>query len=108
MIIENVQSQAKRLSIQENGKEAGHAYIYIIKNGLHAQPYALLEDVFVEEEYRSKGFGTQLVKAAIEEAKKLSCTKIIGTSRHSRPTVHEWYKKIGFEDWGKEFRMNLI
>ena len=107
MNIEVIPSQARRLSIKENNVETGHAYIYIIQNGLHAKPYALLEDVFVEETHRSKGLGTQLVKAAIEEAKKLHCTKIIGTSRYSRPSVHEWYTKLGFEDYGKEFRMNL-
>lgn len=85
----------------------GRAFLYLIKNGLHEKPYGLLEDVFVDENYRSKGIGTDLVKAIIEEAKNLGCYKLVGTSRTSRLNAHEWYEKLGFQDYGKEFRMDF-
>ncbi len=109
MKIEKIEKRSKaiKLFVKENGKEIGRCYIYLIKNDLHEEPYALLEDVFVEEEYRNKGIGTMLVKDAIKLAKKLGCYKIIATSRFSRKNVHKWYEKLGFKLYGFEFRMNL-
>ena len=43
----------------------------------------------------------------IEEAKNIGCYKLIACSRYSRPQIHEWYKKLGFEDYGKEFKIKL-
>ncbi len=99
--------EAIKLTATEDGKIAGRAFLYLIYNDLHEEPYGLLEDVFVEEAFRSRGLGTVLVKAVIEEAKARKCHKLIGTSRHSRTEVHEWYKKIGFADYGLEFRMDF-
>jgi GNAT superfamily N-acetyltransferase len=96
-----------KLSIVENGKEIGRCYIYIIKNDLHKEPYALLEDVYVDEKHRGKGIGTELVKRAIELAKNLDCYKIIATSRFERNNVHKWYEKLGFKKFGYEFRIDL-
>ena len=107
MLEEKVYTFGIKLSIVENGKEIGRCYIYMIKNDLHKEPYALLEDVYVDENYRGKGIGTELVKRAIELAKNLGCYKIIATSRFERNNVHEWYEKLGFKKWGYEFRMDL-
>jgi len=35
------------------------------------------------------------------------CYKLVATSRASRPRVHELYERLGFENYGVEFRMNL-
>tara|TARA_Y100000310_G_scaffold159115_1_gene158593 strand:+ start:11011 stop:11343 length:333 start_codon:yes stop_codon:yes gene_type:complete len=100
-------SKAIKITLEDDGSILGRAFIYLIKNDLHEQPYALLEDVFVEEVYRGQGNGQRLVQAAIDKAKELGCYKIIGTSRHSRQAVHEFYTKLGFHDYGKEFRMDI-
>jgi len=100
-------SRAIKIFIEEGGQEIARAYIYIIFNGLHDEPYALLEDVFVNEKYRGQGHGKEIIKAAIEEAKKQGCYKLIGTSRYEREKVHNLYSGLGFEDYGKEFRINL-
>ena len=108
MQIDDLQSKAKKLTIKENGQEVARAFIYLIENELgHNKPYALMEDVFVEEQFRSQGYGRKMVEAAIAEAKKLGCYKIIITSRHEREKVHQFYQRFGFKDYGKEFRMNL-
>jgi GNAT superfamily N-acetyltransferase len=102
-----VKTKGIKISVEENGKEIGRCFIYLIKNDLHKKPYALLEDVFVDENYREKGIGTKLVKKAIELAKELNCYKIIATSRFERENIHEWYQKLGFKKYGFEFRIDL-
>lgn len=91
----------------ENSQEIGRAWLYVLRNDLHREPYGLLEDVFVEEKYRSCGLGSKLVQMAIKESKKIGCYKLIATSRYSRKKIHAWYKKLGFKDYGAEFRIDL-
>ncbi len=100
-------SRAIKIFIKNEGVEIARAYIYIIFNGLHNEPYALLEDVFVSEVHRGQGRGKEIIRAAVEEAKKQGCYKLIGTSRYEREKVHKLYLGLGFEDYGKEFRINL-
>lgn len=102
MVIEGV-----KFFIEEQGREIARAYLYLLKNDLHKEPFGFIEDVFVNEFYRKKGYGTEILKAIIEEAKQKGCYKLICTSRYSRKKVHEIYQKLGFEDYGKEFRLDL-
>ncbi len=96
-----------KLTFSDNGQEIARVRIYFISNDLHPQPYALIEDLFVQEEFRGQSLGTKLMQAAIEEAKKKGCYKILATSRKEREKVHEFYRKLGFKEWGKEFRIDL-
>ena len=63
--------------------------------------------MFVEPDYRGGEIGTTLVKRVIAEAKRRRCYKIIATSRHARDRVHTLYARLGFTDYGKEFRMDF-
>jgi len=93
--------------MEQDGEEVARAYLYVLKNDLHEEPFGFLEDVFVSENLRGGGLGTELLKEVIETAKKNKCYKIVATSRHARPKVHALYERLGFKDWGKEFRMNF-
>ena len=93
--------------LTDNNKQIGRVFLYILKNDLHQHPFGFMEDLFLEEEFRSKGNGQKLVQAVMEEAKKQGCYKLIGTSRYEREKVHDFYKKLGFKDYGKEFRLDL-
>lgn len=106
-IFKNIDSPAVKISLIENGEEVGRAFLYVIKNDLHKSPYGLLEDVYVNESVRGRGLGTELVNSIIEEAKKCGCYKVVATSRDEREKVHKLYKKLGFYEHGKEFRMQL-
>lgn len=98
----------KKLVIEKDQKEIARCYVFFIKNNLHNERYALIEDVFVDEKYRGHGLGTVLVKKAIELAKEEGCYKIILTSRFGKEHVHQWYEKLGFKKWGYEFRIDLV
>ncbi len=104
---QRITAQGIKFSIEKDNKEIARAYLYLMKNDLHNQPFGLMEDVFIDESLRSKGYGTKIVKELIKQAKKQNCYKLIATSRHSRKEVHKLYKKLGFKDWGKEFRMDF-
>lgn len=103
---QELNSKAIKFSVEKDGVEVGRAFIFLISNGLHDKPYGLLEDVFVNEEFRGQGFGNQLLEAALAYAKS-NCYKLLATSRHSRPKVHAWYEKLGFKNHGVEFRMDI-
>lgn len=103
----NIEAKGIRISITENSFEVGRAYIYLMHNDLHDRPFALMEDVYVDESYRGKGIGSKLVNKVIELAKEANCYKIIATSRTSRPLVHQLYQRLGFSHHGFEFRIDL-
>ncbi|MEK7189382.1 MAG: GNAT family N-acetyltransferase [Patescibacteria group bacterium] len=94
--------------IKDGKKEIGHAYLYILKNDLHKEPFGFLEDVLVDENHRGQGLGTNLVQTIIKAAQKHGCYKLICTSRHSRSTVHALYERLGFKNHGLEFRMDFF
>ena len=100
-------SSGVKIEAKEGEKIFGWAYLYVMHNDLHKEPFGFMENVFVHEQYRGKGIGKQLVGKVIEEAKRLNCYKLIGTSRYGNPAVHALYEKIGFKDHGKEFRIDL-
>ena len=97
---------AIKIGYKENDRFIAWVYLYVLKNDLHREPFGLLENVFVEEQYRSKGLGTKLVKRAIAEAKKIGCYKLIATSRTTKTDLHNFYERMSFKKWGLEFRIN--
>lgn len=107
VVNENIPGYAVRISAIEDGVEVGHAYLYIIRNDFHEQPYGLMEYVFVHEAFRGRGIGKQLISGVLEEAKKKNCYKLIAQSRHGRDGIHTLYEKFGFQNHGINFRMDF-
>lgn len=103
----SVKARGIKFFVEQNNKEVARAFLYIMHNDLHKEPFGLMEDVFVDESLRGHGVGTELVNKIIEKAKDLGCYKLIATSRHGRKELHKWYEKIGFENFGTEFKMYL-
>ena len=100
-------SYGVRVTNSLKGKVVGRAYLYVMTNDLHKRPFGLMEDVFVDPDHRGSEIGTAPVKRVIAEAKHRRCYKLIATSRHARDRVHALYARLGFTDYGKEFRMDF-
>ncbi|MFC1678498.1 GNAT family N-acetyltransferase [Patescibacteria group bacterium] len=96
-----------KVTLEKEGQVLARAYLYVLSNDLHQEPFGLMEDVFVNETRRGQGLGTRVVNELIQEAKKQKCYKLITTSRYERPKVHKLYQRLGFRDHGKEFRMDF-
>ncbi|MEO1342069.1 MAG: GNAT family N-acetyltransferase, partial [Cyanobacteria bacterium J06635_13] len=67
---ETVKAKGIRFSIIESDREIARAYLYIMHNELHQEPFGLLEDVYVEQNYRASGLGTGLVTRVIDAARQ--------------------------------------
>ena len=104
---ESVEAKGIKVFVTENKQQVARAYLYVMHNELHQEPFGLLEDVYVNENYRGLGLGTELVQQAIVAARQQGCYKLIATSRKSRPKVHQLYQKLGFVERGFEFRIDL-
>jgi ribosomal protein S18 acetylase RimI-like enzyme len=96
-----------KLYIEQDGKEVARAFLYILKNDLHQEPFGFIEDVFVDENCRCQGLATGLLAKLIEVAKENQCYKIVCTCRHEKEKVHRLYEKVGFKNFGVEFKLYL-
>ncbi len=100
-------SKGIKFFLEKDRKDVARVFLYILNNGLHARPFALMEDLFVDENFRGQGLGTLLVNKVIEEARQKNCYKLICTSRHENEIAPKLYEKLGFRDRGIEFRMDF-
>ena len=83
-------SEMVKLEMREvDGRLIGRASLFLIFNDLHEYPYGLLEDVFVEEEFRSGGYGTKLMQEIISLTQEKKCCKLMTQSHYSKPHIHE-------------------
>ena len=102
-----IEAKGIKFCVIEDEREVARAYLYIMYNDLHPEPFGFLEDVYVDELYRSQGWGTKLVEREIATAKERGCYKLIATSRTSRLKVHQLYQRLGFYQRGLEFRIDF-
>jgi ribosomal protein S18 acetylase RimI-like enzyme len=59
---------------------------------------ALIEDVRVASEVRSRGIGELLVQWAVTEAKARGCKLVELLTHHTRVDAQRFYKRLGFAD----------
>lgn len=103
---EDVIINGVKFSMKEEGQEVARCFVYLLSNELHDKSVAYLEDVFVRDGYRGRGFGTQIVEEAIKYARENAYKFILG-SRFDKKRVHSFYERLGFKKHGIEFRMDL-
>ncbi|TDQ48775.1 GNAT family N-acetyltransferase [Actinorugispora endophytica] len=68
---------------------------------------AQIEAVRVYNGERGKGLGSELVKWAVEEARKRGCRMVQLTSNASRTDAHRFYQRLGFTDSHVGFKLAL-
>ncbi len=87
-----------RLLIAEiNGEIVGTLQITFI-HGLSRQgaKRALIEAVRVASLHRGKGFGEQIIREAVEMARREGCAMVQLTTDKSRKDAHRFYERLGF------------
>ena len=59
--------------------------------------YALIENVITDKEHRRRGYGREILRAAIAAAWKLDCYKVMLLTGSNDPATLAFYKTAGFE-----------
>ena len=77
--------------------------ITIIPNLVRKQrPFAVLENVVTDKDYRQQGYGKSVVEKAVDYAREKNCYKVLLMSNASRKEAHHFYEKIGFDAEAKK------
>lgn len=76
--------------IEDRGKLLGYC-ISTIENG-----NGEIDSLFVEEQYRKYGYGSQLLENAVKWFKHNNCNKIVVSVAEGHESVFEFYKKHKF------------
>ena len=93
---------------EDQGRIVGTACLIIVPNLTHqGKPYALVENVVVDETQRSAGYGELLMRHAMAEAKRAGCYKLALTSNKQRPGAHRFYQRLGFRAASEGFRIDF-
>ncbi len=96
------------LVVEAAGEIVASAALIIVPNLSHqGRPYALIENIVVDEARRGGGAGEALVRYAIAEARAASCYKLSLTSNKRRPDAHRFYEHLGFNATHEGFRVEL-
>ncbi len=96
------------LVAEEDGRVAGALVLAIVENITHkGAPYAIIENVVVDEAARGKRLGEALIEQAIAEARRAGCYKVSLTSNKRRTEAHRFYERLGFVQTHEAFRIDF-
>ncbi len=102
-----VADPAHRLIVAEqDGEIVGTLQISIIPGlSRFGTKRGMLEHVHVRADLRGSGFGTDMVKWAIEQCRQAGCSLVQLTSNKVRTDAHRFYRKLGFEASHEGFKL---
>lgn len=101
-------ARQRLLVVEAGGQIVGTLVFIVVPNLSHkGRPYAMVENVVVDEELRSSGYGELLMRFAMAEAERLGCYKLALTSNRQRDDAHRFYRRLGFRRRHKAFRIEF-
>ena len=72
-----ISASGVKIVLEENGQNVGRGFLYLLHNDLHQEPFGLMEDVFVEEAFRGKGYGEKITTSMFIISYYLKLTNLI-------------------------------
>lgn len=82
---------------EENGILTGFVQLYPLFSSTRMKKYWLLNDLFVNEKFRGKGFSKSLIEEAKELAKQTNACGILLETGKSNEIGNQLYPSCGFE-----------
>jgi GNAT superfamily N-acetyltransferase len=83
--------------LEVDGDVVATTYLNVIPNLTRsAQPYAVIENVVVDEKLRGTGLGRRLMDATLDRAWTAGCYKAMLLTGSKNPNTHAFYRASGF------------
>lgn len=99
-ILKDVKEKQGKIFISyDESNPIGYIAGYVGKDIENDADYFHVDALFVDERFRGKGIGTNLLKKIEEHAKSIGQTKIGLGVLAGNIRSHNYYKKIGFKDY---------
>ncbi len=93
---------------EEGGRVVGTFMLTVTRHLMRrGSLVADLEAVRVDASARRRGIGERMVRWAIEEARRLGCSRVQLTSNKSRKDAHRFYRRLGFEQSHEGMKLSL-
>jgi N-acetylglutamate synthase-like GNAT family acetyltransferase len=84
--------------VEDEGRVVGTAHVHFCLDVfVDRRPFAIIERVVIDPEYRSRGCGSELIRHIEVFCSGKNCAKMILTTRAGRPQAHEFYRRLGFD-----------
>lgn len=97
-LTERIENNDSEIFVAENeGKLVGFVQLYPLFSSTRMKRYWLLNDLYVNENYRGKGFSKQLLEASKELAKSTDAAVILLETGKSNDIGNKLYPSCGFE-----------
>ena len=82
---------------QHDGQVVGSIYLNLIPNiSRAASPYAIIENVVIDETLRGTGLGKAMMRETLERAWAHGCYKAMLQTGSKRESTHAYYRATGF------------
>lgn len=83
--------------LEEDNAVIATSYLNVIPNVTRsASPYALIENVVVEESLRGRGFGKLVMSGTLQAAWDAGCYKVMLLTGSRKTATHAFYRACGF------------
>ena len=94
---------------KENNIIIGYIYVKVISsdNGPTKSNEALIDGLYVEEEFRKRGIATKLIQKAKKWAENIGCKYVLINVLEGNINAINLYNKEGFKDFEKTLKMQL-
>lgn len=93
--IEVLQAKSLLFLAEKNEKPVGFIWGTFINYGISR--YGYIDELFVKKEFRRKRIGTSLVKAILEELRKLKTWAVFISTSEEDKSIRAFYNKLGFK-----------
>jgi GNAT superfamily N-acetyltransferase len=89
--------------LEIDGAIVATTYLNVIPNLTRsASPYAVIENVVVDETFRGTGLGKQIMAGTLRAAWDAGCYKAMLLTGSRRPATHAFYRACGFSPDAKQ------
>ncbi len=108
--LEQIDSDPRQrlLVVETDGRVIATAVLIIVPNLTHrGRPYAIIENIVVDEAERGRAYGELLLRHAIDEARRAGCYKLSLTSNKRRKDAHRFYERLGFQATHEGYRVEF-